>query len=171
MSCRLRGRYNDIRKQQLPEEDNMIDLESVRMRLASGGELNSPWGLALVPADFGKFSNDLLVGNFGDGRINALDPANGASLVNCRTIRPNRLHVPFRLSSRTAKIACGPSGTYLILQDASNPREASISQRQGRKHKKVQGGGGRQSPKNDDRHRSFDLASRGATSDRQGQQT
>ena len=68
-------------------------------------------------------------------------------------------------------IAYGPSGTYLILQDASNPREASISQRQGRKHKKVQDGGGRQSPKNDDRHRSFDLASRGATSDRQGQQT
>ena len=43
-------------------------------RVASRGELNSPWGLALAPADFGTFSNDLLVGNFGDGRIHAFHP-------------------------------------------------------------------------------------------------
>ena len=43
-------------------------------RVASGGALNAPWGLAWAPADpakFGKFAGDLLVGNFGDGRINA----------------------------------------------------------------------------------------------------
>ena len=44
-------------------------------RVASKGTLNSPWGLALAPADFGKFGNDLLVGHFGDGRIHAYDPA------------------------------------------------------------------------------------------------
>ena len=33
--------------------------------------LNAPWGLALAPADFSVFSNDLLVGNFGNGRISA----------------------------------------------------------------------------------------------------
>jgi uncharacterized protein (TIGR03118 family) len=43
-------------------------------RVASQGDLNSPWGLALAPAGFGKFSGDLLVGNFGDGRIHAFDP-------------------------------------------------------------------------------------------------
>ncbi|HTD68804.1 MAG TPA: TIGR03118 family protein [Gemmatimonadales bacterium] len=43
-------------------------------RVASKGELNSPWGLALAPADFGTFSNDLLVGNFGNGRVHAFDP-------------------------------------------------------------------------------------------------
>jgi uncharacterized protein (TIGR03118 family) len=43
-------------------------------RVASAGELNSPWGLALAPAGFGRFSGDLLVGNFGDGRIHAFDP-------------------------------------------------------------------------------------------------
>jgi len=43
-------------------------------RIASAGELNSPWGLALAPSDFGRFSGDLLVGNFGDGRIHAFDP-------------------------------------------------------------------------------------------------
>jgi uncharacterized protein (TIGR03118 family) len=40
-------------------------------RVASHGELNAPWGLAWAPGDFGKFSGDLLVGNFGDGRIDA----------------------------------------------------------------------------------------------------
>src|SRR5947209_4321168 len=42
-------------------------------RVASKGRLNSPWGLALAPADFGQFSGNLLVGNFGDGHINAFD--------------------------------------------------------------------------------------------------
>jgi uncharacterized protein (TIGR03118 family) len=40
-------------------------------RVASRDELNAPWGLAWAPAGFGRFSGDLLVGNFGDGRINA----------------------------------------------------------------------------------------------------
>ena len=44
-------------------------------RVASKGQLNSPWGLALAPADFGFFSDDLLVGNFGNGHIHAFDPA------------------------------------------------------------------------------------------------
>jgi uncharacterized protein (TIGR03118 family) len=43
-------------------------------RVASQGTLNSPWGLAMAPADFGAFSNMLLIGNFGDGRINAYNP-------------------------------------------------------------------------------------------------
>jgi uncharacterized protein (TIGR03118 family) len=43
-------------------------------RVASAGELNSPWGLALAPTDFGRFSGDLLVGNFGNGRIHVFDP-------------------------------------------------------------------------------------------------
>jgi len=47
-------------------------------RLVSQGKLNAPWGMAIAPANFGDFSNQLLVGNFGDGRINAFDPATGA---------------------------------------------------------------------------------------------
>ena len=42
-------------------------------RIASGQILNSPWGLALAPDGFGEFGGDLLVGNFGDGRIHAFD--------------------------------------------------------------------------------------------------
>jgi len=43
----------------------------------SGGPLNGPWGLALAPRGFGKFGGDLLVGNEGDGLINAFDPLTG----------------------------------------------------------------------------------------------
>ena len=45
---------------------------------APGAPLNSPWGMALAPATFGAFANDLLVGNFGDGKINAFNPTTGA---------------------------------------------------------------------------------------------
>ena len=39
--------------------------------------INQPWAVAMAPSNFGSFSNDLLVGNFGDGTINAFDPKNG----------------------------------------------------------------------------------------------
>lgn len=46
-------------------------------RFATGGALNAPWGVALAPAGFGSAANMLLVGNFGDGKINVFDPSNG----------------------------------------------------------------------------------------------
>jgi uncharacterized protein (TIGR03118 family) len=46
-------------------------------RIASRGVLNAPWGLALAPDGFGTFSHDLLIGNFGDGTINAFNLKNG----------------------------------------------------------------------------------------------
>ncbi len=47
-------------------------------RVGSQGTLNSPWGLAIAPASFGQFAGDLLVGNFGDGKINAFGFANNS---------------------------------------------------------------------------------------------
>ena len=49
-------------------------------RFASQGLLNSPHGIALAPDDFGRFSNDLLVGNFGDSKINVFDLKTGQFL-------------------------------------------------------------------------------------------
>lgn len=46
-------------------------------RLVSRGNLNTPWGMALAPANFGEFGNQLLVANFGDGRINVYNPTTG----------------------------------------------------------------------------------------------
>ncbi|HEY0526826.1 MAG TPA: TIGR03118 family protein [Stellaceae bacterium] len=40
-------------------------------RFASKGDLNSPWGIARAPFEFGPFGGDILIGNFGDGRITA----------------------------------------------------------------------------------------------------
>lgn len=48
--------------------------------IGPGGRLNAPWGMAQAPADFGEFSNALLVANVGDGRINAFDIETGAFL-------------------------------------------------------------------------------------------
>ncbi|MFI5099367.1 MAG: TIGR03118 family protein [Actinomycetes bacterium] len=48
-----------------------------QMRFASRGVLNSPWGMTVAPAGFGPFAGDLLVGNFGDGRIHAFNQWTG----------------------------------------------------------------------------------------------
>jgi uncharacterized protein (TIGR03118 family) len=46
-------------------------------RLVSGGRLDSPWAVTLAPPTFGAFGGDILVGNFGNGRIDAYDPTSG----------------------------------------------------------------------------------------------
>ena len=71
---------------------DVFDADGVLLRrLATRGKLNAPWGMALAPTGFGKFSNALLVGNFGDGTINAYDPKNGTSLGQLRTADNNVL--------------------------------------------------------------------------------
>ena len=53
---------------------DVFDLQgNLIRRLATRGALNSPWGLAIAPSSFGHFHDDLLVGNFGDGRISGFD--------------------------------------------------------------------------------------------------
>jgi uncharacterized protein (TIGR03118 family) len=42
-------------------------------RFATGGTLNAPWGMVVTSPNFGEFSNKLLVGNFGDGKISVFD--------------------------------------------------------------------------------------------------
>jgi len=50
----------------------------IRRVVSAGGVLNLPWGITTAPAGFGPFGGDLLVGNLGDGKINAFDPTTGA---------------------------------------------------------------------------------------------
>lgn len=63
-------------------------------RLDSHGHLNAPWGMAIAPAGFGRFSNRLLVGNFGDGTIQAFDVASGRRIGALRTQSGKRLVIP-----------------------------------------------------------------------------
>jgi uncharacterized protein (TIGR03118 family) len=60
---------------------NIFDTNGNLMRrFATDGALDSPWGVVLTPAGFGGFGNTILVGNFGNGMINAFDPASGKFL-------------------------------------------------------------------------------------------
>ena len=47
-------------------------------RIATDGNLAAPWGVAFAPASFGIFGGDILIGNFGNGMINAYDPVHFA---------------------------------------------------------------------------------------------
>jgi uncharacterized protein (TIGR03118 family) len=62
--------------------------------LISGAPLNAAWGMAIAPSTFGAFAGDLLVGNFGDGTINAFDPNTGASLGQLQDTSGNTLAFP-----------------------------------------------------------------------------
>ncbi len=73
---------------------DVYDLNGVlQSHLISGGNLNSPWGLALAPAGFGDYAGDLLVGNFGDGTINVYNPATGAFIAPLHDAKGNTIHL------------------------------------------------------------------------------
>jgi uncharacterized protein (TIGR03118 family) len=60
---------------------SIFDLNgNLLQHVATGAPLNAPWGVAIAPATFGAFASDILIGNFGDGTINAFDPTSGKSL-------------------------------------------------------------------------------------------
>ncbi len=70
--------HDEVAGQSLGFVDAYDTAGNLLVRVAQHGQLNAPWGLALAPSDFGSFSGDLLVGNFGDGQINAYEElANG----------------------------------------------------------------------------------------------
>ena len=62
--------------------------------VAAGGPLNAPWGVAIAPSTFGAFAGDLLVGNFGDGAINAFDPTTGKALGALKDQNGNAILIP-----------------------------------------------------------------------------
>ncbi len=73
---------------------NIFDLSGkLVQRLVSNGPLNSPWGITLAPDFFGDYSNTLLVGNFGDGQINAFDPSTGDYLGTVQDTNGNPINV------------------------------------------------------------------------------
>jgi uncharacterized protein (TIGR03118 family) len=103
----IRGRlFVTFAKQKLPNKMDdeagpgngyldIFDTDGTLLRsFASGGALNSPWGLAVAPMRFGKFSHALLVGNFGDGRINGYDLLTGKLLGHLTRADGTDLAVP-----------------------------------------------------------------------------
>ncbi|MEA2874745.1 MAG: hypothetical protein QOH67_5114 [Hyphomicrobiales bacterium] len=95
---------------------DVYDLNGLLLqRLVSAGPLNSPWGIALAPDGFGDFGGALLVGNFGDGAVNAFDPVSGRLLGALQDGTGATIHIPglwgltFGNGSR-ANPAVAPSG-------------------------------------------------------------
>ena len=66
-------------------------------RIATGGALSSPWGVAIAPGSFGDLAGSLLVGNFSDtfGHINAFDPANGTFLGSLLNSSGSAITIPY----------------------------------------------------------------------------
>lgn len=103
---------------------------SFSKRLITGGALNSPWGVALAPGNFGAYSGDLLVGNFGDGTINAYDPTTGAYKGTIKDAKGNPLTINglWGLSFRTDVPADGSKLFFTAgLNDEANGLFGSIS--------------------------------------------
>ena len=84
-------------------------------RFASRGTLNSPWGIAVAPAGFGKFGGDILIGNFGDGTIGAYDRNSGALIEILRAPGGSPVTIPglwglgFAPGTATLFFTSGPS--------------------------------------------------------------
>ncbi len=105
--------------EELPTESggiiNVFDAHGFLLRrLVTGGPLNAPWGMAMAPSFFGEFSNTLLVGNVGDGRIHAFDPATGryAGPLRYRDGNPVALEGLFGLITGNGRNGGDPNAVY-----------------------------------------------------------
>jgi uncharacterized protein (TIGR03118 family) len=71
------AKQKDVAGKGLGFVDKFSTSGTLERRVASRGALNAPWGLVIAPQTFGRFSHDLLVGNFGNGTIHAYSPRSG----------------------------------------------------------------------------------------------
>jgi uncharacterized protein (TIGR03118 family) len=93
-----------------------FDLNGVFLgRLISQGALDAPWGLALAPAGFSDVAGDLLVGNFGDGRIHAYDPTTGALVETLQDQVGNPIAIDGLLGLRFGNGGNGGSASTLYF--------------------------------------------------------
>ncbi len=104
---------------------NMLD------RVATQGVLNSPWGLDIAPQGFGQFAGDLLVGNFGDGSIDAFDPHTDkfmGQLLGSDGI-PLQIQDLWALTNGTGANGTDPNAVYFTagLQDEMHGLFGSLS--------------------------------------------
>ncbi len=77
-------------------------------RFSSDPVLFAPWGLTLAPSNFGSFSNDLLIGNFGNGNIDAFDPLSGLYLGSLGLTNPGL----WALETRTGGVGSDLNAVY-----------------------------------------------------------
>jgi uncharacterized protein (TIGR03118 family) len=102
-------------------------------RLVSHGRLDSPWGLAIAPSSFGDFAGDLLVGNFGNGRINAytIDKGNFRGELSTANGRPIVIDGLWAL--RVGNASADPNAVYFTagINDEADGLFGKITNAQG----------------------------------------
>jgi uncharacterized protein (TIGR03118 family) len=83
-------------------------------RIATGGSLFAPWGIVLAPSSFGSFSNDILIGNFGNGEILAYDATTDLFLgtLNGPNGQPLVNSFLWSLETRAGGSGFDPNGVY-----------------------------------------------------------
>lgn len=74
------AKHDDVAGAGLGMVDVYDTAGNLKQRFATGGPLNAPWGIASAPANFGSMSGAILIGNFGDGTINAFNASTGQSM-------------------------------------------------------------------------------------------
>ena len=74
------AKHDDVAGAGLGMVDMYDTAGNLKQHFATGGPLNAPWGIAQAPAGFGSMSGAILIGNFGDGAINAFNASSGQSM-------------------------------------------------------------------------------------------
>ncbi|ACC74383.1 TIGR03118 family protein [Paraburkholderia phymatum] len=137
-------KHDDVAGAGLGMVDVFDTAGNLKQHFATGGALNAPWGIAQAPANFGTLSGAILIGNFGDGTINAFDSSSGKSMGPLKGSNGNAIvekglwGIAFgnNLSnqpSNTLFFAAGPNdeadGVYgrIDLNTASSPSASSGS--------------------------------------------
>jgi len=88
-------------------------------RFAQRGQLNAPWGIALAPSNFGRFSGDVLIGNFGNGQINAYDFKTGEQQGHAtRSAREQNLRSRAYGGSHSGRCRCGTAQHAVLCRGA-----------------------------------------------------
>lgn len=110
--------------------DVFDDFGDFLFRLVSRGHLNSPWGMAIAPNNFGQFSGDLLVGNFGDGHINVYDPFTGRfmGMLRDQHHRPIVNEGLWSLTFGSGAQANGPTNTLFFTAGIGNGNHGLFGQ-------------------------------------------
>jgi uncharacterized protein (TIGR03118 family) len=118
------GKQNKSRTDVVPGPGlGFVDVYTVNGKLirhlAAHGPLNEPWGLALAPKGFTPFAGDLLVGNLGNGWINAFNPATGKYLGWLDTTRGTPVAIPGLWALQVGNSAFGGASA---LEFSAGPR-------------------------------------------------
>ena len=98
----------------------------IKRLISSGGALNSPWGLTLAPGNFGDLSGALLVGNFGDGKINAFNATTGATVGTLRNAGGTAIVVQGLWGLRFGNGASSGGATNSLFFTAGIPGSGAI---------------------------------------------